>query len=344
MRSLPVLRKLVSASILAMIVAAVAAAQNAPLSLADLLVGLRSKKVTIEERNQILAKAVIERGVTFVNGPQIEKELIATGADQALIAAVREKSLKPVVAATPTPTPQPTPTPAEFYAKRAEEKLEKGQIDSALADYTEALKLKGDDADLYLSRGRALFTKKDFDRSVKDYDKAIELAPKTTVAYMSRGASYEQLGDVKKALEDYKAAAALDPANETAKAEAKRLGDKIAKEEAERLAAEREAAARAAAAIVPEYLNLGSLSSENAERLVTPNYPAMARQSRIIGKVSVEVELDEEGNVTKADATSGHTMLRQAAEDAAKRSRFKPALYNGKPIKAKGVIVYSFSL
>ena len=348
MRSLPVIRKIVSASFLAVILASLAAAQNPPLSLADLLIGLRSKKVSIEERNQILSRAVMERGVTFVNTPEIEKELAATGADQQLLAAVRAKSVKPAPVATPvpvaTPAPKPTPTPAEFYSKRAEASLEKGQVDSALADYTEALKLKADDPNLYLSRGKALFSKKDFDRSVKDYDKAIELAPKTAVAFLNRGAAYEQLGDVQKALTDYRSAASLEPASDAAKAEVKRLEDQLAKAEAERLAAEREAAAKAAAAVVPEFMNLGSLSAANAERMVTPTYPAMARQSRIVGKVTVDVELDAEGNVTKADASAGHAMLRQAAEDAAKRSKFKPALFNGKPIKAKGIVTYNFSL
>lgn len=345
MRSLPVLRKLVSASFLAIIFAAVAAAQNPALSLADLLIGLRSKKATIEERNQILARAVTERGVTFVNTPEIEKELAATGADQALLAAVRAKSVKPAPVATPIPVaPKPTPTPAEFYSKRADASLAKGEIDSALTDYNEALKLKADDANLYVSRGKAHFGKKDFDKSVKDYDKAIELAPKTAVAFLNRGASYEQLGEVQKALNDYKAAANLEPSSEAAKAEVKRIEDKLAQEEEERLAAQREAAAKAAAAIVPEFMNLGSLSAVNAERMVTPTYPQMARQSRITGKVSVDIELDVEGNVTEAKANSGHAMLRQAAEDAARRSKFKPAQYNGKPIKAKAVITYNFAL
>ena len=67
-------------------------------------------------------------------------------------------------------------------------------------------------------------------------------------------------------------------------------------------------------------------------------------KSQCIRRAGVEVELDAEGSVTKATATSGHAMLRQSAEDAAKRSKFKPALFNGKPIKAKGVITYNFSL
>ncbi|MGD9628980.1 MAG: TonB family protein [Pyrinomonadaceae bacterium] len=344
MRSLP-FKKLLSVSLLAIFLsafAAVAVAQNPPLSLADLLIGLRSKKATIEERNQILATAVKERGITFVFTPEIEKELVATGANADLVAAVRLKSQPVKPAATPKPvaTPVPTPTPPDstFYLNRAEASLAKGELDSALADYDKAAELKADDPGIYVGRAKAHFGKKAYDLSVKDYDKAIELSPKTTVAFLNRGASYEKLGDPKKALADYKKAAELEPANELAKAAAKRIEDQLAKEEADRLAAQK------ATEVVPEFINLGNLSSANAERLVTPTYSTMARQSRITGRVTVEVVLNEQGEVVSADATSGHAMLRQSAEDAALRSKFKPAEFNGKPIKAKGVIIYNFSL
>ena len=345
MRSLPLPKKSLIASVLALLLSAFALDANAqqaePLSLADLLIGLRSKKVSIEERNQILANAVKERGITFVNGPEIEKELDATGADQVLIAAIRSKSQPPKPVATPTPkpaaTPVPTPTPVDFYQKRADASLDKGEADAALADYNKALEMKSDDANLYVGRGRAHFSKKSYDLSVKDYDKASELSPKTAIAFLNRGESYEKLGDVQKALADYRKASELDTSNGTAKAEVKRIEDQLAKETAEKAAA-------AKAAEVPEFLNLGSLSTANAIRMVTPTYPAMARQSRVVGKVSVDVDLDAEGNVVEAKATSGHAMLKQAAEDAAKRSKFQPALFNGKPIKAKGVLVYNFCL
>jgi protein TonB len=55
------------------------------------------------------------------------------------------------------------------------------------------------------------------------------------------------------------------------------------------------------------------------------------------------VALDEEGNVTSAKATDGHQLLRQSSEDAARRSKFKPAMYNGKPIKSTGTITYNYS-
>jgi TonB family protein len=349
MKRLPTIRKVLAAAFLAMLFsafAAVTAGQNPPLSLADLLIGLRSKKATLEERNQILTRAVTDRGVTFVNTPEIEKELIATGADTGMITAVRARSVKPTPAPTPVVVkPVATPTPADFYSKRADASLANGEVDSALADYTKALEIKADDPTLYVSRGKALFTKKSFDQSVKDYDRAIELAPKTAVAFLNRGASHEKLGDVQKALSDYKSAADLDATNEAAKAEVKRIETQLAKEESDRKAKEEADKAEAARlAAPPEFINLGGLSANEAIRLITPTYSPIARQSRVVGKVAVEVDLDEEGNVSDAKATSGHAMLRQSAEDAAKRSKFKPALFNGKPIKAKGTITYNFSL
>jgi TonB family protein len=323
------------------IFASSAVAQNPPLSLADLLIGLRSKKVTLPEKNQILTAAVTERGITFVMTPEIEKELAATGADAALIAAIRTKNQpKPVATPTPKPvaTPIPTPTPPDFsyFQRRADASLGKGELDAALTDYNKAVEMKNDDPTLYVGRGRTHFSLKSYDLSVKDFDKAIELSPKTAVAFLSRGASYEKLGDVQKALTDYKKAADLDPASEAAKNEVKRLEDEIVKATAK--------VAPPVEVVKPEFLNLGNLSASTAERMVMPTYSAMAKQSRISGKVTVDVELDVEGNVVSAKAASGHAMLRQSAEDAAKRSKFKPALFNQQPIKAKGVITYNFTL
>ena len=342
MKTRPTFRSVIAAIAVLLAIGSITTfAQNPPLSLADLLIGLRSKKVTLEERNQILATAVRERGVTFAMTPEIEKELSATGADASLIAAVKTKSQpsKPVAIATPVPTPQPTPPDAAFFQKRADEHVDKGEFDAAFNDYSRAVEMKGDDANLYVKRGRTLASLKSYDRSVKDFDKAIELNPKTAIAFLNRAVSYEKLGDVRKALADYKKATELDVTNETAKAEAKRLQDQVDKEEAAKRAAE-----KPKEVVKPEFLNLGALSNVNAVRLVMPTYSMMARQSRVEGKVTVEVELDVEGNVISAEATSGHAMLRQSAEDAAKKSKFKPAVFNGEPIRAKGIVTYNFTL
>jgi len=62
------------------------------LSLADILIALRSKKADIGEKNKILADAVKERGITFTLTPEIEKELGTTGAGTDLISAIRQKA------------------------------------------------------------------------------------------------------------------------------------------------------------------------------------------------------------------------------------------------------------
>jgi hypothetical protein len=41
------------------------------LSLADILIGLRSKKVELADRNKILTEAVLSRGITFTLTPEI---------------------------------------------------------------------------------------------------------------------------------------------------------------------------------------------------------------------------------------------------------------------------------
>ena len=326
-----------------LIFAAFAQAQAPQLSLADLLIGLRSKKVSLPERNTILTEAVRQRGVTFTMTPEIEKELATTGASPTLIEAIRQKGtvVKAVATSSPKPVaaPVPTPTPPDFsfYQNRADLNAGKGEYSLALADYNKTLEMKADNQVAYLNRGKAHFNLKAYDLSVKDFDKALELNPKDSVAFLNRGVSNEKLGDANKALGDYQKAVDLDPANEAAKANLKRLQDVQAAE----AAAE---AAKNAPPPPPEYVYLGTLSSGNAVRMVMPTYTLVAQRANVEGKVSVDVELNEEGEVVSAKATTGHQMLRGPAEDAAKRSSFKPAIYNGRPIKSKGAIVYNFTL
>jgi len=56
----------------------------------------------------------------------------------------------------------------------------------------------------------------------------------------------------------------------------------------------------------------------------------------------VQVTIDENGNVISASAVSGHPLLRQAAEQAARQAVFKPTLLSDQPVKVTGVIVYNF--
>ncbi len=80
-----------------------------------------------------------------------------------------------------------------------------------------------------------------------------------------------------------------------------------------------------------------------AVNLVKPPYPPAAKIVQAAGAVNVQVTIDEKGNVIAANAISGHPLLRQASETAARASKFNPTLLSNQPVKVTGVIVYKFS-
>lgn len=79
-----------------------------------------------------------------------------------------------------------------------------------------------------------------------------------------------------------------------------------------------------------------------AVRLPRPDYPPAARASRAGGTVKVETEIDEQGNVFRALAVSGHPQLREPARDAACRAKFSPTKLDGRAVKVSGVLTYNF--
>lgn len=89
------------------------------------------------------------------------------------------------------------------------------------------------------------------------------------------------------------------------------------------------------------YLSKGVLNGV-AKNLVKPEYPKSARYVKASGAVVVQVLIDEKGNVTTAEAVSGHPLLRSASVKAALDSKFSQTILEGKPVKVQGVIVYNF--
>ena len=92
---------------------------------------------------------------------------------------------------------------------------------------------------------------------------------------------------------------------------------------------------------VPSKISGGVLNGK-ATSLPKPPYPAAARAVRASGAVNVQVTISEGGSVVSASAVSGHPLLRQAAEQAARQARFAPTLLSGQPVSVTGVIVYNF--
>jgi protein TonB len=86
----------------------------------------------------------------------------------------------------------------------------------------------------------------------------------------------------------------------------------------------------------------GGVLNGKATSLPKPAYPAIARAAHASGKVTVQVTIDENGNVISAHAVGGHPLLQAAATAAARGAKFSPTKLSGQPVKVTGVITYDF--
>ena len=87
----------------------------------------------------------------------------------------------------------------------------------------------------------------------------------------------------------------------------------------------------------------GGVLNGKAITLPRPEYPAVARAAKASGNVTVEITIDEEGNVISARSVSGHPLLQSAAVTAARQARFTPTKVSGQAVKVNGVLVYAFA-
>ena len=83
--------------------------------------------------------------------------------------------------------------------------------DRAIRDYTEAIRFAPGDALTHYRRGSARKAKQEYEHAVRDYNDAIRFEPRWSDAYFNRGNSYKSLKDYDRAIDDYSQAIRLDP-------------------------------------------------------------------------------------------------------------------------------------
>jgi tetratricopeptide (TPR) repeat protein len=88
---------------------------------------------------------------------------------------------------------------------------EKKELDIAIGDCNEAIRLDPTTASNYVSRGIAWRAKREYDRALADYSEAIRLDPRDALAYISRGIAWRAKREYDRALADYSEAIRLDP-------------------------------------------------------------------------------------------------------------------------------------
>jgi len=88
-------------------------------------------------------------------------------------------------------------------------------------------------------------------------------------------------------------------------------------------------------------LDVGPLDSKAAS-LPKPVYSEEAKRLKARGKVIVKVIVDENGKVTFAQAQNGVAVLREAAEEAARKATFAPMVKDGITVRFTGTLTYEF--
>jgi Flp pilus assembly protein TadD len=100
---------------------------------------------------------------------------------------------------------------ADLYAARARAYRAQTDLDRAIADFDEAIRIDPARPFLLELRGNAWLAKRDYPKAIADYERALQLNPKLIPAYMGRASAHFAKGDLDAALADYQAAIELNP-------------------------------------------------------------------------------------------------------------------------------------
>ena len=99
-----------------------------------------------------------------------------------------------------------------LYNLRGSAYYDKGEYDIAIADFNDALRIGPPNGSIFHNRGNAWRARGDYAHAIADYDEAIRLIPNNAYSYQNRGAAKQALGDLDGALADINDAIRSNPA------------------------------------------------------------------------------------------------------------------------------------
>ena len=120
---------------------------------------------------------------------------------------------------TPSPPSVPVGTPAPSIAgssaqdcfNRAFQEVNSGNYESGIIDYSEAIRLKPDNADAYYNRALVFKYRKQYGAAISGFTEAIRLRPGWSSAYFNMGLANFYLGQFDEAISDLDGAIRLKP-------------------------------------------------------------------------------------------------------------------------------------
>lgn len=107
--------------------------------------------------------------------------------------------------------PQAKPNDAQGHFNLGTALSRKGDLDGAITEFRQAIRLKPDYADAHFNLGNALFRKRDLDNAIAEYRAAIRAKPDYADAHSNLGFALDDKGDRDDAIAEYRAAIRLQP-------------------------------------------------------------------------------------------------------------------------------------
>jgi tetratricopeptide (TPR) repeat protein len=87
----------------------------------------------------------------------------------------------------------------------------KRQLDRAIQDLDQAIRINPSDALAFGNRGNYYAVKRQYDRAIQDYDQAIRINPNFAKAFYNRGRAYAYKRQYDRAIQDYDQAIRINP-------------------------------------------------------------------------------------------------------------------------------------
>lgn len=243
-----------------------------------------------------------------------------------------------------------------------------GEYSKSVQDLNRAIELDGGQASFYNERGTAYFLTRQLARARKDFTRAIALDPKLAEAYHNRAVIARSQGDYTRADKDLRIAQELGVAQAVQTLGAVRSEVSAVQRRLDQLGlapgpADGIAGSKTVAAIrqlqrsegleVTGRVDIATKTALRAARRKLPRavtrsaprllekpkleYPAIARERRWEGTVTLRIELLKNGGVGDVEVakSSGHRVLDESAINSVKSWRHRPASENGAPVTRK---------
>ena len=100
-----------------------------------------------------------------------------------------------------------------FYLERARKLAQEGSLQQAAADYSEAIRLRLDNADAWMGRGKARIGLGRYRDAIDDFDQVLRLRPGFVDATLERAFAFGQAGDFSSAVNDFTRVLRAQPSN-----------------------------------------------------------------------------------------------------------------------------------